>query len=210
MASSIPMTYNEEQWLQWIDTISEHNFVVIDNFFTEELLAAVHLLFDQKVQLNDFKKASIGKGASMQEINSVRGDYIYWLDRDIDTPIESFFEIGDEMIKYFNRYCYLNLKSSEFHLAEYPVGSFYKQHLDQFNGTNNRMITFLLYLNKEWISTDEGQLRIHENGLHQDISPINNRCLIFKSDKVMHEVLPTNSIRKSLTGWLLYNGPLRD
>jgi SM-20-related protein len=199
------MIYTEARWLEWIDVIAKDDYVVIDDFLSIELLGKIHLFFEQRVEINDLRKASIGRGMNEQEINSVRGDYIYWLDRSIDTSLELFFEISDEMILYFNRYCYLNLKSSEFHIAEYPVGSFYKQHVDQFVGSKNRMITFLLYLNKDWIESDEGKLGIHENGERTDIAPINNRCIMFKSEKILHEVLPTNSIRRSLTGWLLYN-----
>jgi SM-20-related protein len=199
------MIYTEARWLEWIDVIAKDDYVVIDDFLSIDLLGKIHLFFEQRVEINYLRKASIGRGMNEQEINSVRGDYIYWLDRSIDTSLELFFEISDEMILYFNRYCYLNLKSSEFHIAEYPVGSFYKQHVDQFVGSKNRMITFLLYLNKDWIESDEGKLGIHENGERTDIAPINNRCIMFKSEKILHEVLPTNSIRRSLTGWLLYN-----
>ena len=199
------MNYEESQWIKWMDILSEDNIVVIDDFLSLKMLAEVHLFFDGKLLQNSFKKAAIGKGLDQKEDSEVRGDYIYWLNRDIDLPLAPFFALSDEMISNFNKFCYLSLKNSEYHLAEYPIGSFYKKHMDQFIGTSNRIITFLLYLNVDWQASDEGQLRVYNNEQYEDISPLNNRCLLFKSDKVLHEVLPTQCVRRSLTGWLLFN-----
>jgi SM-20-related protein len=199
------MIYNEAQWLLWMDVLAEDDFVIIDDFLSLSLLADIQSFFDLKLSQNIFTKAAVGQGSDRQEIATVRGDFVYWLNREIDLPLAVFFDLGDEMILNFNQHCFLNLKSSEFHLAEYPTGSFYKKHMDQFEGSSNRLITFLLYLNENWVSSDEGQLRIYsDGGIHRDIAPINNRCLLFKSDKILHEVLPTTSKRRSLTGWLLY------
>lgn len=188
-----------------MDEIGEKDFVVIDEFLDPIVLATIHTFFNKKISENDFKKAAIGTGISEQKTAEIRGDYTYWLKRDTDTSLNAFFEIGDDIIFAFNKYCYLSLKASEFHLAEYPIGSFYKPHRDQFEGSNNRIITFLLYLNKDWGKGDGGELRIHTSADKIDISPHNNRCVLFNSEKVLHEVLPTNTVRRSLTGWLLYN-----
>jgi SM-20-related protein len=197
------MIYEEAQWLEWMDTISDDDLVVIDDFLAPHTLEEVHTFFDTKIEKNGFRKATIG--ADHHAKSEIRGDHIYWLDPKIDLDMSSFFDISDEMIQGFNRYCYLSLKASEFHLASYPIGSFYKQHVDQIEGSNNRVITILLYLNKDYQTIDEGALRVHGKDSYQDIAPINNRCVIFKSDKILHEVLVTKKIRRSLTGWLLYN-----
>lgn len=188
-----------------MDTIAEQDYVVIDNFLSVSLLESIHHFFDRKIAEDDFEKAAIGTGALKQRVPDIRGDYIYWLDEENDVNLTDFFLLSQEMITAFNRYCYLSLKSSEFHLAEYPIGSYYKKHLDQFDGRSNRIITFLLYLNKNWQEGDGGELRIELiDNKSLDIAPINNRCVLFKSDQLMHEVLPTQIIRRSLTGWLLH------
>lgn len=198
------MKHSEEQWLKWMDTIADQDYVVVEEFFDLPLLSSIHDFFDQKIDEDDFRKAAIGPGDASLKIPEIRGDYIYWLDHQKDPELQSFFDFGEEMIYAFNRYCFLSLKASEFHLAQYPVGSFYKNHIDQFDGRNNRMITFLLYLNKDWQKGYGGELRIHLGDQNIDIEPINNRCIIFASDKILHEVLPTNIVRRSLTGWLLH------
>jgi SM-20-related protein len=103
-----------------------------------------------------------------------------------------------------NRYCYLSLSDYEFHLAHYPTGTFYKRHLDQFVGRNNRMISVVIYLNEHWKVGDGGELQIYLESGDVTVQPKARRCVLFKSADVEHEVLTTNVGRDSLTGWLLY------
>lgn len=66
---------------------------------------------------------------------------------------------------------------------------------------NDRKLSCIIYLNK---SPKGGQLRIHlrnSSCSYIDIEPLFGRLVIFRSDKVEHEVLPTNSPRIALTIW---------
>ena len=62
----------------------------------------------------------------------------------------------------------------------------------------------IVYLNEDWKTGDGGELKIYLADKDALIEPIKNRCVIFKSDTLEHEVLVTNKSRFSLTGWLLY------
>ncbi|WP_304234637.1 2OG-Fe(II) oxygenase [Jiulongibacter sediminis] len=194
--------FSEEQWLQWVDELSDNDYVIIDDFLSETLLERVLTYFREKKTDDDFTKASIGTEGKI--VSEIRGDYTYWLDSKVDQEMNDFFELVSETIGVLNRYCYLSLTDFEFHLAYYPPGSFYHRHLDQFQGRSNRMISFIIYLNEGWVEGDGGELKIFKEEGDFLVKPLLNRAILFKSADVPHEVLTTQKGRKSLTGWLLY------
>jgi SM-20-related protein len=154
--------------------IYSNSYVVVDNFVDESYRKA--LLKEQTELLNkgQFKKAAVGKGDQKQVLN---------------------------------RRCFLGLKSFEGHFARYPVGSFYKRHLDQFHAVPHRIVTVILYLNDSWTEADGGQLRMYfpqEDGSErlEDVLPVGGRLVVFLSEEIPHEVMPTQKERISITGWL--------
>ena len=196
--------YSEDQWLSWIDQLSEDDHVVIDDFIEEGVYQTARSFLMEKLEDDTFAKAKIGPGSEEQVVSEIRGDYIYWLDRNRDTTLLPFFGLIDETIQVLNRYCYLSLSGFEFHLAHYPAGSFYKRHLDQFKSRSNRMISMIIYLNEGWKPGNGGELKIFQDKGDLIVEPFARRCVLFKSDTVPHEVLKTQVSRYSLTGWLLY------
>lgn len=75
----------------------------------------------------------------------------------------------------------------------------------------------LLYLNNEWKESDGGRLRVHldsgkdflpdgEEPNFIDVEPKGGTLVLFKSDKIPHEVLDTQAERMAIIGW--YNRPL--
>ena len=180
---------------------------MVDEFISSELLDAVMKFFKKAEENNSLRKAGIGTSGEFQIQSAIRGDYIHWLKRDRDTEIEALFTQMDELIENFRIHCFLSLAGSEFHIAKYPPGSHYSRHLDQFQHRNNRQITVLIYLNKGWKKGDGGELRIYKDSGALLIEPIARRLLLFKSDKVEHEVLVTHVPRYSFTGWLLKKDP---
>ncbi|UXX80472.1 2OG-Fe(II) oxygenase [Reichenbachiella carrageenanivorans] len=199
--------YQEGIWIDWVDALSEENCLVVDDFITDHELSIFLDYFQENLKEDDFKKAGIGTGSDFQLKSQVRGDYIRWLNREQDIALADFFERVDEAIARFNRYCFLSLSGSEFHMAHYPKGTFYKRHLDQFNQRSNRLISVILYLNKDWKSGDGGELKLYLDDHEKTVAPIAKRIVFMRSDQVEHEVLETHVDRYSLTGWLLYQPP---
>lgn len=187
--------------------MSEDNYLVVDDFITDEELTIFLGFFQGNLQEETFKRAGIGAGTEFQVKQEIRGDYIRWLNRDTDQQIGSFFERVDEVIANLNRLCYLSLSGAEFHMAHYPVGTFYKRHLDQFSQSSNRLISMILYLNQDWKEGDGGELKVYLAKGEETIAPLAKRVVFMRSDQVEHEVMMTNKDRFSLTGWLLYRPP---
>lgn len=188
--------------------IYEKSYVVVDDLVDEIFRKA---LLDEQTDLLEsgrFRKAAIGTGENKQVRPEIRSDEVLWLEPDSLSPLQSaYFDLVDQIRLTLNRRCFLGLKSFEAHFARYPIGSFYKRHLDQFQQVPYRIVTVIIYLNDSWTETDEGALRMYipnEDGIEtiQDFLPLPGRMVVFLSAEIPHEVLPTNKERNSITGWL--------
>jgi SM-20-related protein len=188
--------------------IYQNSYAVVDDFVDESFRQA--LLREQTDLLNQgqFKKAAVGKGDQKQVRAEIRSDEVLWMDPSALSPLQAiFWEKIAELQQVLNRRCFLGLKSFEGHFARYPIGSFYKRHLDQFHAVPHRIVTVILYLNESWTEADGGQLRMYfpqEDGSEsiEDVLPLGGRLVVFLSEEIPHEVLPTLKERISITGWL--------
>jgi len=197
--------HSERDWEAWADALADCEYVVIDGYLPDDLLALLEGFFQQ--HQDALQQAKVGALGERQEALNVRSDLTYWLDRERDKVLAPLFAWIESSLHHWNRLLYLSLSGYEFHLAYYPTGGHYRKHLDQFRGRNNRLISCVLYLNENWKVGDGGELQLYDTSgevpTHR-IEPLRNRMVFFRSDTVWHEVLPAHAPRKSLTGWLLY------
>lgn len=192
-------------WNEWLDRLAIHDFVFVDNFISDELFSTIQQYFKSLLDKSEFSKAAIGSSTKRQVQSSIRGDFIYWVDQEVDMELHELFETLDKLVGKLKEYLLLSISDYEFHFALYPPKTRYEKHVDQFKGKNNRLISVLIYLNEHWQPGDGGELKIYQsNGDELLIQPIAKRLVMFKSDTVEHEVMTTNTPRKSLTGWLLH------
>ena len=151
-----------------------------------------------------FKKAGIGKSQEKQINEAIRGDYIQWIKPEsAEPPLQVYLTKLSELIAFVNQNLYLSLKDFEVHQTIYPIGTFYKRHLDQFKKEDHRKLSVICYLNSDWKESDGGQLRIYLGNEIKDVLPLAGRLVCFRSDLLEHEVLPATRERLSITGWLL-------
>ena len=188
--------------------IYQNSYAIIDGFIDESL--RIKLVKEQTALIAKgmYRHAAIGKGGQKQVRTEIRGDEVLWMDKDSLTPLQSVYWGKVEQIRQLlNQRCFLGLRSFEAHFARYPVGSFYRRHLDQFNAVPHRVVTLILYLNDSWLTEDQGALRMYfpmEDGNEriEDVLPVGGRLVVFLSGEIPHEVLPTKKERISITGWL--------
>ena len=186
------------------DGLAENGFAVADQFLSPDEVNNILTLDEFKTGLGHFKKAGIGKSQGLHINESVRGDYIQWVDKNSAAePVKVYLERLMNLIQFLNENLFLSLKDYEVHLTIYPKGSFYKKHLDQFNRDDHRKLSIICYLNKAWNENYGGQLRMHLSEKVLDFLPIAGRLICFRSDLIEHEVLPSTRPRLSLTGWVL-------
>ncbi len=175
---------------------------IAEGFLSKTLAANLKLNLQQLYSSNQLTAAGTGN-VQVDHNKKFRGDVIHWLGRENENVHEnSFFDLMDDFVAYLNETCYTGINGYEFHYTLYPVGSFYKRHLDQFRSNDSRKYSMIMYLNDDWELKDGGQLCIHHKDSMQNISPENGKSVFFKSSELEHEVLVTNKPRMSITGWL--------
>lgn len=186
-----------------IDHLAYSGYFVWNNFLSQDTVSQLVALAKENREGGNFKKAGIGKQTLFQVDNSVRGDFIQWLDRKSESPVIHYFldEIG-QLKDYINQTCYLGLKDFETHFAIYPENTFYKRHVDRFQQNAHRVLSFVLYLNINWQKGDGGELALYLNNKTEIVQPLAGRLLLFRSE-LEHEVLLAHKPRYSITGWML-------
>lgn len=191
-----------------INDISESQFSVIDNFFNPNEVEILRHSLLEKYEADNFKKAAIGNKLNETIERSVRGDVILWIDeRQANSAEQLFFEKINTLVNYLNKTCFLGILQKEFHYAIYPLGTFYKRHIDTFQNDDRRKLSLVCYLNEDgWLVANGGALCLYlkENNLEieKNIYPLPGRVVIFESQVIEHEVKIVHTQRLSITGWL--------
>jgi SM-20-related protein len=186
------------------DGLADKGYAIIDQFLSAEEVHQILQLDDFKNALLQFKKAGIGKSADKQINEGIRGDYIQWIDKESAArEIKIYLNRLQELVSFINRSLFLSLKDFEVHKTVYPIGTFYKRHLDQFKKDDHRKLSVICYLNEDWLEEQGGQLRMYFPEGEMDIFPKAGKLVCFRSDQIEHEVLPATRERASLTGWML-------
>lgn len=186
------------------DALAERGFAIIHNFLTPDEVSSIVGIGAFTNHAASFKKAGIGKDQQKQINESVRGDYIQWIDKKTAPPeLIVYLDRLQQLSGFLNRSLFLSLKDYEIHMTVYPPGTFYKRHLDQFKKDDHRILSVICYLNQEWSVDDGGQLRLYLDDGPIDVQPTAGTLVCFRSDQLEHEVLPARRARLSLTGWLL-------
>jgi SM-20-related protein len=188
--------------------LMERHYCQLPDFLSPGETDALREALLQKYPADQFKKAAIGNRFSEQVQRAVRGDFIYWIEREAASPAErAFLDKVDHLVGYLNRTCFLGIARSEFHYAIYPPGSYYQRHLDVFQNDDRRKLSLVCYLNEpDWRPEDGGNLVLYpgseQGGGEVMIAPTPGRLVIFESQVLEHEVKPASRERLSLTGWL--------
>lgn len=193
----------EKSFNTLIDSFIDNEIGIAENFISLKLAGHLRENITELYSENRLKIAGTGNNKVVAHNKMVRSDVIYWLDRKHENKHENdFFDLMDSFILHLNKTCYTGITGYEFHYTMYEKGSFYKKHYDQFQNNSSRKYSMIMYLNVGWKEGDGGELCIYRDGKPHNISPENGRGVFFKSDELEHEVLVTNSVRMSVTGWL--------
>jgi hypothetical protein len=82
-------------------------------------------------------------------------------------------------------------------------GGCFPLHYDNPGRPNNRLVTCLVYLNPKWQQGDGGEIQLVPFcGPCVTIPPIHDRLVVFRSDRILHRVLPSRVPRYCFTIWL--------
>ena len=202
---------NASSFEQITQGLCENKFALVDNFLPQNLYQSISREVRRQHMEGLTRPAKVGRLATARQNKKIRGDNIRWVSKET-TPVSvhKVFDIIEDLRLSLKQNLFLPLHDSEYHFAVYPPGGYYKRHLDCHKGANNRVITFILYLNrKNWSAKNGGQLKVwHSKKDTEEILPIGNRLVVFSSPDFLHSVLPCHINRCSLTGWFRRVPPL--
>lgn len=191
--STVPLT----------ESLAQCGFVVLDQFLPEDLVQALFDECQQQWRNDQFDRAGIGADLDFQIVEKVRNNLVLWWDpMALTAAQQGFCEQLEHLKDRLNQDLFLGLQTFETHYAGYPKGSFYKRHEDSFRNRNNRRISMTFYLNRDWREEDGGALVLYPpDGETQRILPEWNRAVLFLSEGMPHEVLPTQRTRFLIANW---------
>jgi SM-20-related protein len=188
--------------------LGETGLCVCPDFLSARTLNQVAGDFDRIHGAGEFRGAEVGRGPTISlDRPRVRTDATYWLNPAAQNPVQAMLWRKIHLLKTaLNRSLFLGLNSFEGHYAVYARGGYYHRHRDCFRGGSERIVSFVLYLNRDWKPEDGGCLRMYtsdKDGLesHTDLNPIGGTLVCFMSADFEHEVLLNHRQRYSLTGW---------
>lgn len=182
-------------------TLKNQSWLSSEHFFNDDLLN------DLFHELRQHEKSGVLNAANTGRLNSkiqssLRGDSTLWLDDPCcGEASKKFLDALDILRKNLNQSLMLGLESVEAHYAVYPPGAAYGRHRDRFRDDDARVLSLVCYLNVDWPIGAGGELRMHLAGGHHDISPNMGTSVIFLSEEIEHEVLPSTQTRYSIAAW---------
>lgn len=167
--------------------------------------AAWRALREEARALHDgagFRPARVGRGGAEARETTVRGDELCWLAPNMPAG-GRYLAWMDGLREALNRELFLGLAEFEAQYAHYPVGAFYRTHVDRHRDSNARVISAVFYLNPDWPADAGGEFVMHgpEGGEGFRQAPEGGTLVLFRSEDMPHEVLPATRERWSIAGW---------
>ncbi|MGY4533441.1 SM-20-related protein [Pseudomonas sp. TE3786] len=184
-----------------IDDLANQGWSQHDLFIPQALTRELAAECQQRAADGRLAPAAVGRGATAQVRQGVRGDSIQWLEHGEGAATDAYLAVMEQLRQALNQALYLGLDDYESHFALYPPGAFYQRHVDRFRDDDRRTVSAVLYLNEGWLVEQGGALRIYPGEAEHDLAPLGGRLVIFMSGQLPHEVLPATRERLSLTGW---------
>lgn len=216
MTCPISKTQSESAGIDWIDEAADAlagcGWFCRDDAISPALVDALSTDLGQLIEADRLKRAGIGRERDFQVDRDIRRDWISWLTR--QRPVQAdFLELAEQIRLGLNRRLFLALFEFEAHLALYPPGAFYRRHFDSFRGAANRMVSLVVYLNRDWDDSEGGELVLYRPESGEEMARVVPRAgtlLLFMSEEIEHEVLPTRRDRASIAGWFRLNNTTAD
>jgi SM-20-related protein len=199
-----PLSLRDEE----IQSLGERGWFTRTSFLGEVDARAVHAEARARVEAGLLRPAGIRRGADHLLDRAIRGDFITWVTPEeqgsaISRLRDAYAALGEAL----SAEAYLGLGRFDLQLAWYPgSGERYTRHVDAFPGQSNRRVTAIYYLNPDWVPAHGGLLRIHPGGRPMDVEPTLDRLVVFLSERIEHEVLPSLAPRLALTAWFYGRG----
>ncbi len=189
-------------WSALADLLAVQGYAVLPAALPEPGWLGLQAEARQLLGHGAFAPARIGRGEGLHRENSIRGDGLCWLEPGMSVGA-AYLRWMDMLRLTLNRELFLGLDEFEAHYAHYPVGAFYRRHVDRHRDSNARVISSVFYLNADWREEDGGELLMQDAAGEALFAqaPCGGTLVLFMSADMPHEVLPAARERWSVAGW---------
>ncbi len=188
-----------------IDALAESGCYVGPTILTDATSRALGERLQSLADAGALNEARVGRANDTARHASIRGDATRWLDDTSTNEAEiDAIRAINELRASINEALFIGATETELHYAHYPMGAFYKMHVDRFGDDDARLVSLVFYLNDDWPEGSGGELVIYDKAqaaLHR-VTPHGGTMVAFLSERFPHEVMPATVARHSLTGWL--------
>jgi len=187
--------------------LEQTGYIVLANALPDALLHGLQKRCEDD-GTDRFQAAHVGRGAAKQQIGSLRGDVISWIEAN-DPVDRAFLEQMETLRRELNSRLFLGMFDYESHYAIYSKGYGYAKHSDVLQGKKNRILTTVLYLNEDWQPEQGGELVVYDPSGETElfrVRPTFGTMVIFLSESFPHEVLISHTTRRSIAGWFRVSG----
>lgn len=212
----------------YLQKLNEYGFVVFPNFLNSDDINLVFHDISFRKDLGELREAAIegpkvdsyssSYDSNIRVVSKVRNADLMWLNHQYPKNVLEYNVLihFDNFRKELSSILQLDLQEEETECfyASYPIGGYYKKHIDSYSPKpgikatdSERILSFILYVSDRiWSVTDGGELRLYgkENNNwknHIDINPISGNLVLFYSQDFEHEVMITNVNRRAVIGW---------
>lgn len=183
------------------DALRRDGWATVRHLVDDDLVDALAAEARAHREAQRLQPAATGRADGRQR-GGLRGDSTLWLDDAACGAASARLLAAFEALRVdMDRRLLLGLREVEAHFAHYPPGAAYVRHRDRFRDDDARVLSLVLYLNRDWPEDAGGALRLHLPGGARDIAPVAGTAVLFLSDEIEHEVLPATRDRFSIAAW---------
>lgn len=189
-------------WAAAVELVATQGWALLPGLLPE---AAWRALRDEAQALHaggGFDPARIGRASGLARETAVRGDELCWLEPGMAAG-GRYLAWLEGLRQVLNRELFLGIQEFESQYAHYPVGAFYKTHVDRHRDSNARVISVVCYLNPDWPAAAGGDIVMYDADGRELFrqAPTAGTLVLFRSADMPHEVLPATQERWSIAGW---------
>lgn len=190
-----------------VDGLAGPGYAVVPDAWPAPSISALHERLDALEHAGSLRAAAVGGGARRALHPAIRGDATHWIEAPGVGPEAALLAGLDALRVALNRTLMLATTTLECHYARYAPGTGYQRHLDTPQGDTSRVVSLVLYLNRDWPADAGGELALSLDDAHSvRVPPVGGTLVAFLSARFWHEVLPARRPRSSITGWLRRSG----
>ncbi len=191
-----------------VDELGKFGYSVCKNMIPQNVITMLIHELEKREQSGDIKTALVGRGESRKTDGAQRDVLSSWLGKESEGE-QYFLAFAEKIRLSINRNLLLGLFEFESQFLHYPIGGFYKRHIDALKGNRNRIVSMVAYLNQNWIPEDGGTLAIwnDEQSINPmiEVLPSAGTVVLMLSEDIPHEARSALRERRAIAGWFRLN-----